>query len=320
MSSTGTVAVPVSPSTWSTVARTKPTRGEVDPPLATWLHATSTRSARPTSPVAIPRTRIGGRRPSRAGPRPSARRDASVPCSTRWVPRPSLVRRFVAFAPYGRVGVNARRNRRDQREIANFGEAGGAPDTDNTGRMGSAGSQEHPSPALDELLVHANDRSRPSADRRVVAELRSRRGVAGDFVVPAGRNGWRALLAYNRLRPARVRFGRAALGLTIAAGLGPVVTERRTITARPGDRVLLDYLSRALGEPQLRIAGTDRPCRDFVTPVLQLFTDDGRCVGFAKIGWDPVTRRMIDDEVEALRRVRAAGPTGVRVPAVLWHG
>src|SRR6476661_1706905 len=164
--------------------------------------------------------------------------------------------------------------------------------------MGSAGSGEHPSPALSQLLVHANDRSRPTADRRVVAELRARRGTAGDFVVPAGRNGWRALLAYNRLRPARVRFGRAALGLTIAAGLGPVVTQRRTITARPGDRVLLDYLARALGEPHLRIAGTDRPCRDFVTPVIQLF----------------------NDEVEALRRVRAAGPTAVRVPAVLWHG
>jgi hypothetical protein len=117
-----------------------------------------------------------------------------------------------------------------------------------------------------------------------------------------------------------VRAGRAALGLTIAAGLGPVVARRRTITARPGDRVLLDYLSRALGEPRLRIAGTDRPCRDFVTPVIQLFTDEGRCVGFAKIGWDSVTHRMIDDEVEALRRVRAAAPYSVRVPAVLWHG
>ena len=67
-------------------------------------------------------------------------------------------------------------------------------------------------------------------------------------------------------------------------------------------------------------AGTDRPCREFVTPVLQLFTVDGRCVGFAKIGWDPVTQRMIDDEADALRRVRAAAPNAVRVPEVLWHG
>jgi len=185
--------------------------------------------------------------------------------------------------------------------------------------MGSAENLE-PNPAFDQLLVHTDDRPRPGADRRVVAELLALRGVAGDFVVPVGRDAWRPLLAYNRLRPVRVRLGRIGLGLTIAAGLGRAVGERRTLTARPGDRVLLDYLSTALGEPGLRFAGTDRPCREFVTPVLQLFTRDGRCVGFAKLGWDAVTQRMIDDEVEALRRVRASGPTGVRVPAVLWHG
>jgi hypothetical protein len=186
--------------------------------------------------------------------------------------------------------------------------------------MGSAGSAKDPNPAFRELLVHPDDRPRPSGEVRVVAELLALRGVAGDFVVPAGRGAWRPLLAYHRLRPTRVRLARAGLGLVVAAGLGALVGERRTITARPGDGVLLDYLSRALGEPNLRFAGTDRQCRDFVTPVLQLCTADGRCVGFAKLGWDSVTRRMIDDEVEALRRVRAAGPAGVRVPTVLWHG
>jgi len=33
-----------------------------------------------------------------------------------------------------------------------------------------------------------------------------------------------------------------------------------------------------------------------------------------------VTQRMIDDEAEALRRVRAAAPAGVKVPELLWHG
>ncbi len=186
--------------------------------------------------------------------------------------------------------------------------------------MGSAGTTTDSNPALQQLLVHSDDRPRPTADRRVVAELLALRGPAGDFVVPAGRDAWRPLLAYNRLRPARVRIARAGLALAIASGLGRVVGEHRTLTARPGDRVLLDYLATALGQPRLVFAGTDRPCREFVTPVLQLFTVDGRCVGFAKIGWDPVTQRMIDDEADALRRVRAAAPKAVRVPEVLWHG
>jgi hypothetical protein len=225
----------------------------------------------------------------------------------------------VLFVPYGTRRVNARQNAGGQREIVKFDDAAEPVDPDNAERMGSAGNAT-PNPSFSQLLVHADDRPRPDADRRVVAELLALRGMAGDFVVPVGRDAWRPLLAYHRLRPVRVRAARVGFGLAIAAGLGRLVGDRRTLTARPGDRVLLDYLSRALGEPGLRFAGTDRPCRDFVTPVMQLFTPDGRCVGFAKIGWDPVTQRMIDDEVEALRRVRAAGPTGVRVPAVLWHG
>ncbi len=186
--------------------------------------------------------------------------------------------------------------------------------------MGSAESNEHPNPAFQELLVHGDDRPRPPAPPRVVAELLALRGPAGDFVVPAGSDSWRPLLAYNRLRPGRVRLARAGLAVAIASGLGRLVGERRVLTARPGDRVLLDHLSTALGEPGLVFAGTDRPCRDFVTPVLQLFAPGGRCVGFAKLGWDGVTRRMIDAEADALRRVRAASPAGVRVPEVLWHG
>ena len=163
-------------------------------------------------------------------------------------------------------------------------------------------------------------RARPRS-RRVVAELLALRGVAGDFVVPAGRGRLapapRLQPPAPRPRPHRPRRPRRSPSRAGSAG---VVGERRTLTARPGDRVLLDYLSTALGEPGLVFAGTDRPCREFVTPVLQLFTADGRCVGFAKIGWDPVTQRMIDDEADALRRVRAAAPNAVRVPEVLWHG
>ena len=216
--------------------------------------------------------------------------------------------------------MNDKGRSRNDRKIANFGDAAETRETDNASGMGSAGTTTESNPAFQQLLVHADDRPRPTADRRVVAELLALRGLAGDFVVPAGRDAWRPLLAYNRLRPARVRIARAGLALAIAGGLGRLVGEPRTLTARPGDRVLLDYLSTALGEPHLVFAGTDRPCREFVTPVLQLFTVEGRCIGFAKIGWDPVTQRMIDDEADALRRVRAASPSGVRVPDVLWHG
>jgi len=156
----------------------------------------------------------------------------------------------------------------------------------------------------------------------VVARLLALRGVAGEFVVPSGhgRASWGPLLAYNRLRPRRVRLGRAASAAMIATGLGWLIGSRRAVTAEPGDPVLVHHLAAALGESELVVAGTDRPCRDFVTPVLQLLTPSGHTVGFAKIGWDPVTAAMIDAEANALRRVRAVAPPGLTVPELLWHG
>src|SRR3954469_17046768 len=119
--------------------------------------------------------------------------------------------------------------------------------------MGSAEAASSQNPAFDQLLVHHDPGTRPLASRRGVAELLSLRGVAGDFVVPAGHgpSSWRPLTAYNRRRPTRVRIARAGMALAIAGGLGRVVGTRRTLTAQPGDGVLLDHLSRALGEPDL---------------------------------------------------------------------
>ena len=187
--------------------------------------------------------------------------------------------------------------------------------------MGSAGTTTDSNPAFQQLLVHADDRPRPSADRRVVAELLALRGVAGDFVVPAGRGAWRPLLAYNRLRPARVRIARAGLGLAIASGLGRLVGERRTLTARPGDRVLLDYLSTALGEPGLVFAG-HRPSVPGVRHAGAAALHRRRAVRRvrqARLGpGDPAhdRRRGRRAPARACRRRR----TRVRVPEVLWHG
>ncbi|MGZ4713902.1 MAG: hypothetical protein ACXV9S_13120 [Acidimicrobiia bacterium] len=187
--------------------------------------------------------------------------------------------------------------------------------------MGTTLDASGPHPGFQELLVRPASASAPTAPTRSVVELLALRGLAGDFVVPAAsrRSARAPLRAYNRLRPARVRAARAAIAAAIGLGLGDVVGTRRTITATPGDAVLLDHLATVLDEPDLRLAGTDRPCRDLVTPVLQLFSASGSCVGFAKLGWDPVTAAMVDNEADALRRATRAGEY-VSVPEVRWHG
>ena len=145
--------------------------------------------------------------------------------------------------------MNDKQNPRNRREIANFGEAMPTPRTrtmrDVWDRLGQAQIRI---PRFNSSSSTADDRPRPSADRRVVAELLALRGVAGDFVVPAGRDAWRPLLAYNRLRPTRVRVARAGLGLAIA--------ER----ARP-DRRRAPDADRAAGRPRAPRLPLDRARR-----------------------------------------------------------
>lgn len=201
---------------------------------------------------------------------------------------------------------------------------------------GAACNDGWAAPPLSELIVRARDAAvRPADDRspasgdpragaptRVVADLLSVRGAAGRFLVPATsrHTAARSLLSYNRLRPRRVRAVRAAMGWTLRAGAAGLISEPRHIEAGPDDAVLLDHLATVLDEPRVVFAATEKGGSGFVTPVLQLFSPDGRSVGFAKIGWDPVTTDMIRTEADALTRAGAAGWTSVHVPAVRWCG
>jgi hypothetical protein len=103
-------------------------------------------------------------------------------------------------------------------------------------------------------------------------------------------------------------------------GVGGFLSEPRRIVAGPDAAVLLDHLATVLGEPRVVFAATEKGGSGFVTPVLQLFSPDGRPVGFAKIGWDPVTAAMIRAEADGLRLAGEARLESVAVPEVRWCG
>jgi hypothetical protein len=62
------------------------------------------------------------------------------------------------------------------------------------------------------------------------------------------------------------------------------------------------------------------PARANRKPVLQVLGMAGEPLGFAKIGADPLTARLVADEAGALRALAGRTPRGVQVPAVLHHG
>ena len=146
----------------------------------------------------------------------------------------------------------------------------------------------------------------PSLDNaRFLLPLASRRVTAA------------ALLAYNALRPPRVRASRAAIGLLARAGaLG---LTRAPVLSVHGGPLLWDHLAGLLGTGRLHAAIGIRPPDPHHKPTLQLFDDAARPRGYAKIGWNDGTRAMVRAEVATLAALPPAGGEVPQVPRLTLH-
>jgi len=80
---------------------------------------------------------------------------------------------------------------------------------------------------------------------------------------------------------------------------------------------LVEHLARTLGEPELLAAVTLGVRRRNRKPVLQLLRPDGRVVGFAKVGWSPLTTELVANEHRILAMLPGQLPPSVIAPSVL---
>ncbi|TQN37557.1 hypothetical protein FHU33_4212 [Blastococcus colisei] len=168
-------------------------------------------------------------------------------------------------------------------------------------------------------------------------------GMAGDFVVVPSLDRPRLLVPLGSARaaatavrrysepgslPARLRLD--ALALAMRAGLGPaVMRDRLRVGTATPDSVASDsmpppdtietHLAEALGRP-VRVSLHVGPARANRKPVLQLLSDAGEVLGFAKVGINDLTRRLVVDEARSLTELAAADFTRIEVPRVLHHG
>ncbi|MEV0942892.1 hypothetical protein AB0I90_21280 [Micromonospora wenchangensis] len=143
------------------------------------------------------------------------------------------------------------------------------------------------------------------------------------FLLPLAsrRVGAASTLAYNALRPPRVRANRLAVG--VLAGLGatglarmPVLTVALPADADPAELLLAGHLGRLTGRP-LHAAIGIRPPDPHHKPTLQLFDDRGVARAYAKIGWNDATRAMVRAEAAALRELPRDGGDFPDVPRLL---
>lgn len=151
----------------------------------------------------------------------------------------------------------------------------------------------------------------PGASRpRLVVPSRPRRVAAAGLIGHAAQAG------------GRERRRAAVAAVAVRTGLaGRFVPDRLRIT---GDGpALTDHLADVFGQP-VALALPLSPPRANRKPVLRLLGDDGQALGFAKLGVDPLTTRLVRAETAALRRLADAHLPGVTLPKVVddseWHG
>jgi hypothetical protein len=135
-----------------------------------------------------------------------------------------------------------------------------------------------------------------------------------------------ALLAYNALRPPKVRLARAAIGAAARVGVldlarFPVLTIAASDPAAAKASLIGHVTALVGGGGRLYAACGIRPPDPNRKPTLQLFDATGRPRGYAKVGWNAATRELVRTEVAALTALAGERPSDDHpaVPRLLAH-
>lgn len=146
------------------------------------------------------------------------------------------------------------------------------------------------------------------------------------LLAPAGhpRAAAAAVRHYGEHSSVRAQAQALALSGAVRAGLIDAAGRGRVRIGTPaGTDTITTHLFGMLGRPVL-VSMHLSAARANRKPVLQLLDHGGATIGYAKVGVDPLTRRLVADEGAALGTLAEAGLRAVTVPRVLhrgtWHG
>ena len=136
--------------------------------------------------------------------------------------------------------------------------------------------------------------------------------------VPAAASA--AVRGYSAVGSRSARLGAGVLSLALRTRVGQAAFRSRlSVRVPPGADTIESFLADALGSAVM-VSLYVGPARANRKPILQLLSPDGRPVGFAKVGTNPLTRALVLAESQALARLGGAGLAGITVPEVLFYG
>lgn len=83
---------------------------------------------------------------------------------------------------------------------------------------------------------------------------------------------------------------------------------------------LLSILSAATGKRDLQVAASFGPPRANQKPILRIMRSNGTTIAYAKVAWNDLTHRLIENEVKTLRLPQVGQLKTVTAPEVLYTG
>ena len=139
------------------------------------------------------------------------------------------------------------------------------------------------------------------------------------LLAPPGRRAVAAAIrGYGEQAGRRERVRRRLLSAALRTGAAQLLIRDR-VDVTGGTDGLPEYLAGLLGTEVL-VSLHLGPPRANRKPVLQLLGRDGRLLGFAKVGLDELTRRLVRTEAAALRRLAYADLPEILVPRAVHSG
>jgi hypothetical protein len=151
------------------------------------------------------------------------------------------------------------------------------------------------------------------------------------FVIPlASRRAAAAAVGDSGYAAPQIRLARALGRIGITLGLaGHVFRDRLSITEGDMEReqpladvLLSEHLAKVFGRPDVTIAVHVGPSRPNRKPLVRVLAPDGAFIGYVKIGWNSLTRKLVQNEARTLADLdhRASSFTAFEVPRVAYAG
>jgi hypothetical protein len=142
---------------------------------------------------------------------------------------------------------------------------------------------------------------------------------------------WASLHQHSDAPAFRVRAARELMAWACRLGLAETIfpgsMPESLVGLRLGSCAWPDLIEEVFGRPDLVVAISVGQIRPQIKPILHVSTRSGQLLGHIKVGWNHVTRSLVQHEATILSLLAGAHVTGraserrnFRVPQVLYHG